>query len=383
MQKDHSLVFVSAKRTPFGAFGGSFKGLTATDLAVHAAKAALSDAGIDAALVDHVVFGNVQQTSADASYLARHVGLRAGLPEAVPAVTVNRLCGSGFEAIAQGARMIACGEASAVLCGGTESMSQAPFVLRQARFGYRAGHGEIEDSLTAGLYDTVPQMPMAITAENLAVFALRSQKNANAAIQAGKLAGEITAVTLSERGKEKTVASDEHPRPESSPEGLAKLKPVFKKDGVVTAGNASGMVDGACALVLTTRAFAEKHGLPVLGELLGYTSVGCDPKIMGIGPVPACRRLLEKLRLSAKDFSLFEINEAFAAQVLSVQRELKFDPEKVNAEGGAIAIGHPLGASGARLTAHLLHALKRQGGGLGLASACIGGGQGMAVAIKV
>lgn len=394
MKTAPSLVFVGAKRTPFGAFGGSFKTLTATDLAVHAAKAAIAQSGLPETAFDHVVFGNVQQTSSDASYLARHVGLRSGLPEGVPAVTVNRLCGSGFEAIAQAARLITSGEATTVLCGGTESMSQAPFVLRSARFGYRLGNADLEDSLTAGLFDTIPQIPMAITAENLAVkygisrqecdeFALRSQLTGAEAARSGKLAEEIVPITFSERGKDKVVANDEHLRPESTIEGLAKLKPVFKKDGVVTAGNASGMVDGAAALVLTTRENAQKHKLPILGEWLGGFAVGCDPKIMGIGPVPAVRGLLSKLDLKHSDFKLFEINEAFAAQVLAVQRELQFPADKLNAEGGSISIGHPLGASGARLTMHLLYALKRQGGGQGLASACIGGGQGMSVAIRV
>ncbi len=386
------LVFIAAKRTPFGAFGGSFKNLTATDLAVKASEAAIAQAGIARDAIDQVVFGNVQQTSPDASYLARHVGLRSGLPQAVPAVTVNRLCGSGFEAIAQAARLITSGEATTVLCGGTESMSQAPFVLRQARFGYRANHGELEDSLMAGLFDTYAQLPMALTAEALAEkyhisraevdeFALRSQQTAAKA--AAHLAEEIVPVTLSERGKEKLVERDEHPRAETTPEALARLKPVFKKDGVVTAGNASGMVDGACSLLLTTRAHAEKTGAKILGELLGSYAVGCDPKIMGIGPVPACHGLLDRLQMKTSDFALYEINEAFAAQVLAVLRELGFDRERVNAEGGAISLGHPLAASGARLTTHLLYALRRRGGGMGLASACIGGGQGMAVAVRV
>jgi acetyl-CoA acetyltransferase family protein len=344
--------------------------------------------------IDQVIFGNVMQTSADAAYLARHVGLRAELPEAVPAVTVNRLCGSGFEAVAMGARLLAMGEARTVLVGGTESMSQAPYVLRGGRFGYRLGHGELEDSLTSGLTDSVAGMPMAITAENLAVkygisreacdaFALESQQRTEAAQLAGHFAAELSPITLSDRGKEITVAKDEHPRPGSNIDGLRKLKPVFKKDGVVTAGNASGMVDGASALIMTTRAHAKTHGWAELGEYLGSFVVGCDPKIMGIGPVGASRGVLAKLGLKLDDMKLIEINEAFAAQILSVEKELGYRREIANVDGGAIAIGHPLGASGARITAHLLHRLRAGQGGYGLGSACIGGGQGIAVVVKV
>jgi acetyl-CoA acyltransferase 2 len=388
------IVFVAAKRTPFGAFGGSFKDLSATDLAVHASKAALEAAGIAPSEIDHAVFGNVLQTSADAAYLARHVALRSGVPEAVPAVTVNRLCGSGFEAVADGANRIALGQAKCVLAGGAESMSQAPYVLRKARFGYRLSHGEMEDSLTSALSDSYAGLPMAMTAEGLAedkgltraecdAFALESQKRAGQAASAGHFKDEIAEVVLQSRGKETRLDRDEHMRPDATLDGLAKLKPVFKKEGVVTAGNASGMVDGAAALVLTTRDQAKSRGWAVLGELVDFSVVGCDPKRMGIGPVPAVRRLLEANRLKLADVKWLEINEAFAAQYLAVERELGNSRERTNPDGGAIAIGHPLGATGARLIAHALYGLKRAGGGWGVVSACIGGGQGMACLLKV
>ncbi len=389
-----TIVIVAAKRTPFGAFGGSFKNLTATDLAVTAAQAALAQASAVPTDIDHVIFGNVAQTSVDAIYLARHVGIRAGLPIEVPAVTVNRLCGSGFEALIQGARLVQTGEARAVLVGGTESMTQAPYVLRGARFGYRLGNSELEDSLMAGLTDSIPKTPMAITAENLAVkyeisrttcdeFALRSQKLTQAAIQAGHFKEEITPVTLKGKTGDTVFDKDEHPRADSSIEGLTKLKAVFKKDGVVTAGNASGMVDGAAALVVTSESFAQKKGWTILGKLRGSHVVGCEPSIMGIGPVGAITGLLAKTATTLNAIKLIEVNEAFAAQTLAVEKQLGLPREKLNTDGGAIAIGHPLGASGARITAHLLYALKRQGGGLGLGSACIGGGQGIAVLVEV
>lgn len=389
-----TIVIVAAKRTPFGAFGGSLKGMTATDLAVEASKAALATGGIAPQSVDQVIFGNVTPSSADGSYLARHVGLRSGLPQQVPAVTVNRLCGSGFESLIQGARLIQMGEAKTVLVGGTESMSQAPYVLRGARFGYRLGNAELEDGLVSGLFDTIPQIPMAITAENLAVqysitremsdeFALRSQKLTAEAIASGVFKEELTPIVLKSKSGETLFEKDEHPRADSSIEGLRKLKAVFKKDGCVTAGNASGMVDGAAALIVTSEKTAKENGWPILGKLIASHVVGCDPSIMGIGPVPAVRGLLQRTGRELKDISLIEVNEAFACQTLAVEKELGIPREKLNTNGGAIAIGHPLGASGARITAHLLYALKRRGGGLGLGTACIGGGQGIAVLIEV
>ncbi len=387
------IVFVAAKRTPFGAFGGSFKNLTATDLAVTAAQSAIAQAGISGDAVQHVLFGNVLQTSADAIYLARHVGLRSGVPIPVPAVTLNRLCGSGFEAIIQGARLIQTGEAQCVLVGGSESMTQSPYVLRGARSGYRLGNAELEDSLMAGLFDTIPKTPMAITAENLAVqhgisrqlcdeFALRSQNLTQKAYDAGHFSDELTPVILPSKSGETKIETDEHPRKDASIEGLQKLKPVFKKDGVVTAGNASGMVDGACALVLTSHSFAQQKGLKILGTLLASHVVGCEPSIMGIGPVPAVQGLLQRAGKTLAQMDLIEVNEAFAAQTLAVEKVLGIPREKLNTDGGAIAIGHPLGASGARIATHLLYALRRKGGGLGLGTACIGGGQGIAVLIQ-
>lgn len=390
----NEIVFVAAKRTPFGSFGGSLKSWTATDLAVHASKAALAQSKLPPSLLDHVTFGNVMQTANDAAYLARHVALKAGLAQTVPCVTTNRLCGSGFEAIADGARRLLTKEATAVLVGGTESMSQAPYVLRQARFGYRLNNGDLEDSLMAGLTDAYVKMPMAITAENLAekykisreecdAFALRSQQLAEAAFQAKRFQEEIAEITLEAKGKTVSLAKDEHIRPDASKEGLTKLKPVFKKEGVVTAGNASGMVDGAAALILTTREIAEKHGAPILGTFLSSAVVGCDPAIMGIGPVPATQKLFSQTGKKLSDMAFIEVNEAFAAQALSVAKELEIPMDKFNVDGGAIAIGHPLGASGARLVGHLLYRLKNTSQGYGLASACIGGGQGMSVLLKV
>ncbi len=388
------IVFVGAKRTPFGAFGGSLKDLSATDLAVQASVAALAAAGVAPTEVDHAIFGNVLQTSADAAYLARHVALRAGLAETVPAVTVNRLCGSGFEAICDGANRLALGQAKLVLAGGAESMSQAPFVLRRARFGYRMGHGEMEDSLISALTDSFVGLPMAMTAEGLAedkgitraecdAFALESQKRAASAHNQGHFRDELAVATVSVRGKTTELDRDEHIRPDASLESLGKLKPVFKKDGVVTAGTASGMVDGAAALLVTTKDQAKQRGWNILGELVDFSVVGCPPQRMGIGPVPAIRKLLEVNRLKMADLRWIEINEAFAAQYLAVERELGNPRDRTNVDGGATAIGHPLGATGARLVAHALYALRREGGGWGVVSACIGGGQGMACLLKV
>ncbi len=389
-----SIVFVAAKRTPFGTFGGSLKHLTATELALHATQAALSSAGIQPQEIDHVIFGNVLQTSSDAPYLARHVGLRAGVPAAVPAVTVNRLCGSGFEAICQGVRFLQTGEATTVLVGGAENMSQAPYVLRGARFGYRMNHSEMEDSLVSGLYDAFAEIAMSGTAELMAsehgisreacdAFALRSQQQAARAQKEGFLKEEIAPISLVSKKGTTVFAQDEHVRPDSTLEGLTKLKPVFKKDGVTTAGNASGINDGAAALVLTTASHALKKGWPILGKYIASHVVGVDPKRMGMGPIPAIRALLEKTKLSLKDMDRVEVNEAFAAQYLVVEKELGLDRARTNLNGGGISIGHPLAATGARLVTHLLYDLKRTGKKRGLASACIGGGQGQAVLVEL
>jgi acetyl-CoA acyltransferase 2 len=394
--REHGVVFLSGVRTGFGAFGNALKELSATDLGVVAAREALARSGVEPARVDHVIFGNVLQTSADAPYLARHIGLRSGLPVETPAVTVNRLCGSGFEAVIQGAQQILLGESTVVLAGGTESMSQAPHVVRGARWGLRLGPAApLEDPLWEALRDSACGLSMAETAESLAqryrisreavdCFAARSQTCAKAAWDAGAYADEVVPVGLRNRktGEVEPWTADEHMRPGTTPEALAKLPPYFKKDGVVTAGNASGICDGAAALILCAEGFATEKGLRPLGRLVAWAATGVDPGIMGIGPAPASRRALEKAGLSLDDMDLVEINEAFAAQYLAVEQELGLDRERTNVDGGAVAIGHPLGASGARITLHLLHALRRRGGRYGLGSACIGGGQGIAVIVE-
>ena len=390
------VVFLSGVRTGFGSFGGALKDLSATDLGAIAAGEALARSGVPAGDVNHVVFGNVLQTSADAPYLSRHVGLRIGLPIETPAVTVNRLCGSGFEAVAQGAQQILLGESEVVLAGGTESMSQAPHVVRGARWGLRLGPPPpLEDGLWEALRDAQCGLSMAETAENLGqqyrigreavdCFAALSQARAREAWARGDYADEVVPIPLKDRKtrEPRPWAADEHMRPDTTPEALAKLPPYFRKDGVVTAGNASGISDGAGALVLASRRYAEAHGLSPLGRAVAWAAAGVDPSIMGIGPVPAARRALERAGLTLDDMDLVEVNEAFAVQYLAVEREMGLDRERTNVDGGAVALGHPLGASGARITLHLLHALRRRGGRYGLGAACIGGGQGIAVIVE-
>lgn len=390
------VVFLSAVRTGFGAFGGALKDLTATDLGVHAAQAALARSGLPAAQVDHVIVGNALQTSADAIYLARHVALRAGCRVETPAVTLNRLCGSGFEAVIEGARQIMLGESKVVLVGGTESMSQAPHVARGARWGYRFGQSPpLEDLLWEALRDPQCGKAMAETAEALAVehgisraecdaYALRSQQGAEAAWKEGRMVDELIPVPLRDRKTKQDVpwAEDEHRRPDTTAEGLAKLAPVFVKHGVVTAGNASGISDGASMLVMAHADVAKAVGLKPLGRLVSWGLAGVDPGIMGIGPVPAAKIALADAERALKDLDLIEINEAFAAQYLAVEKSLGLDRARTNVDGGAIALGHPLAASGARITTHLLHALRRAGKPLGLGAACIGGGQGAAVILE-
>jgi acetyl-CoA acyltransferase 2 len=385
---------VGAKRTAFGTFNGALKDLTATDLAVEAGKAALGAAGVSPEEVNHVVFGNVQQTSADAIYHARHVGLRCGIPVPVPALTVNRLCGSGFQAIVNGAELIALGDAEVCLVGGSENMSQAPHVVRGARTGLPFGKSPaLEDSLWSALTDSFTGMPMAITAENLAekygltreqcdAYALRSQQAWGKAQADGAFTAEIAPLELKSKKGPVVFAKDEHPRPESTPEALAKLAPVFKKDGTVTAGNASGICDGAAALVISSREAAEKRGWKPLARIVQWGVVGCDPKVMGIGPAPAIRGTLDRAGWTLAEVDLFEVNEAFAPQYLAVEKELGLPRDKTNVNGGAIALGHPLGASGARITAHLAHELGRRGVKRAVGSACIGGGQGIAIALE-
>jgi acetyl-CoA acyltransferase 2 len=388
------VVFLAAKRTPFGTYGGALKDLTATDLGVHAAKAALAQSGVSPDRVGHVVFGNVVQTSADAIYLARHVGLRAGVPVEAPALTTNRLCGSSLDAVVQGARLLASGEAEVVLVGGTESMSQAPLIVRGTRWGWPLGKPPpMEDMLMTALVDTYAGLPMALTAEKLAEqyrisqdevdeYAVGSQRRFAAAQEAGRLAEELAPMELTTRKGTVQFARDEHPRPQTTLESLKKLPKVFKKDGVIHAGAASGICDGAGAMIMSTRAFAEKHGKKPLGRLVNWGYAGVDPTIMGIGPVPAFRNVLARTEAKLSEFQLFEVNEAFAPQCLAVERELGLPPDRTNVDGGAIAVGHPLGASGARITMHLLYELRRRGLRYGIAGACIGGGQGMALAIE-
>ena len=393
VSKNEEIYFLSGKRTPFGTYGGSLKDLSATDLAVESAKAALAQAGVSPELIEHVVYGNVVQTSSDAIYLPRHVGLRTGVPVPVPALGVNRLCGSGFQAFVTAAEMMLTGGAEAVLAGGTESMSQAPHVIRGARWGIPLGKGGLEDMLWTALTDSYTGQPMALTAEQLAVdygltqddvdqYAVLTQKRFAAAQEAGRLADEIAPVTLKGKKGDTVVSKDEHNRPETTVEGLRKLPKVFKKDGVVHAGAASGICDGAGSMVMATRSFVEKHGLKPVARLVNWGVSGCDPKIMGIGPAPAIRNLLQRADAKLSDVDLFEVNEAFAPQYLAVEKELGLPRDATNVNGGAIAVGHPLGASGARITMTLAYELKRRGARYGIGSACIGGGQGIAVLVE-
>jgi acetyl-CoA acyltransferase 2 len=388
------VAILAAKRTAFGTMGGALKGTSANDLAVIASKAALAQSGVSNEKVGHVIVGNVMQTSADAIYCARHVGLKAGLPISVPALTVNRLCGSGFQAIVNGAEQLWLDEAEVVLVAGTENMTQAPHILRGARDGFAFGKAPaLEDSLWNALTDTYSNTPMAVTAENLAVkygitreacdaYALSSQRRWAAAQEKGLFASEVEPITLTQKKATVTFDKDEHPRPQTTLEILAKLPPVFKKDGVVTAGNASGICDGAAALILATEDYARKNGHKVLARIVEWGVAGVDPTIMGIGPAPAIRQALSRAGLALGDMDLVEVNEAFAPQYLAVEKELGLDREKTNVNGGAIALGHPLGASGARITTHLVYELARRGGKYAVGSACIGGGQGIAVILE-
>src|SRR2546421_7953782 len=390
---NQDVVFLSGVRTGFGAFGGSLKDLSATELGAVAARTALERSGVPAGEIGHTVFGNALQTSADAIYCARHGGLNAGLPIDVPAVTVNRLCGSGFEAIPQGAQPLLLGEAQAVLAGGTESMSQAPHVVRGARWGLRLGPAPLEDLLWEALKDPQCGLSMAEPAEKLAEkyqltrrevdeVALGSQQRAKKAWDDCVFQDEVVAVPVKVKGKDVEFRADEHMRPEPSLEGLGGLKPYFKKDGLVTAGNASGICDGAAATVIASEAFATAQGLKPLGRLVSWAVVGVEPQYMGIGPAPAARKALAKAGMKLEQMDLVEVNEAFAPQDLAVERELGLDRAKTNLDGGAIAIGHPLAATGTRITIHLLHALRRTKQRFGLGSACIGGGQGAAVIVE-
>ena len=393
---DTDVVFLSGKRTPFGTFGGSLKDLTATDLGVLSATAAIDAARVDTGDVGHVFYGNAMSTSADGIYLARHIGLRAGVPVESGALTVNRLCGSGFQAIVSGAQEILLGGTEVALCGGAESMSQAPHVVRGARWGnLRLGPAgnNFDDTLWEALTDSNCGLSMAQTAERLAEqygvtreetdeVAVNSQHRAKAAWDAGRYDTEVAPVTLKTRKGPVEFAVDEHIRPDTTMAGLARLRPYFRKDGLVTAGNASGIGDGAASVVIAHRGWAEASGATPIARLVSWGFAGVDPSIMGIGPAPAARAALAKAGLSLDDMDLVEINEAFAAQYKAVEKELGLDPERTNVNGGAIAITHPLGASGARITLHLVHELRRRGARYGLGAACIGGGQGGAVVVE-
>jgi acetyl-CoA acyltransferase 2 len=386
---------VAAKRTPFGTFGGKLAGKTAIDLAEIAGKAALASQNIDPKIVDSVVVGNViSSSSVDGGYIARHASLRIGVPNDKTALTVNRLCGSGFQAIVNGIHDIAMGDSKVVLTIGTESMSQAPFYVRNIRFGTKLGQPiNLEDHLWGSSVDSYCKTSMGQTAENLAEkygisreeadkFAYQSQQRWKNAQDNGYFSNEITPVTIQVRKQDVQIIVDEHPRPQTSLEALNKLPSVFKKNGTVTAGNASGINDGAGSIVLASEDALKQYNLTPLARVVGYGIAGVEPTIMGIGPVPAIQKLLKVSGQSLDNIDLVEINEAFSPQTLACQKELRIDPSKLNVNGGAVAIGHPLGASGSRITAHLVYELKRRNAKLGIGSACIGGGQGIAVLLE-
>jgi acetyl-CoA acetyltransferase family protein len=390
----NEIFILAGARTPMADYSGKLKDISAIELGAIASRAAMERTGITPADIDHVVFGNVLQTSADAVYGARHVGLKAGLPIEVPALTVNRLCGSGIQAAISGGQMIQLGEADVVLTGGMENMSQAPHVIRGLRSGLRLGQGALEDILWSALLDTHCGCTMAGTAENCAAkydvsreqqdaYAIRSQHLADKAWKEGRLKEEVVPVEIKSRKGVELFAQDDHMRPESTMEGLAKLPAAFSKNGCVTAGNASGIVDGGAALLLASDAGVKKHGLKPLAKLTHWASVGVEPTLMGMGPVPATRKVLAKAGLSLADIDLIEVNEAFAAQYLSVEKELGLDRDRVNVNGGAIALGHPLGMTGTRLLLTLTLELRRRGLKRGLATACIGGGQGIAAIVEM
>jgi acetyl-CoA C-acetyltransferase len=394
MDKDFEVVILSACRTPIGAFGGAFKDLSAVDLGTVVMREAIARAGVKPADVGDAVMGCVLQAGAGMN-VARQAGVKAGLPVEVPGETVNRVCGSGLQAVVHAVEAIRVGYVDAVIAGGTESMSNAPYLLKGARWGYRMGHAEALDSmLQEGLTCAIAMCHMGITAEEVSsrfhvsradqdAFAAESQQRAVRAIGEGRFKAEIVPVPVPQKkGDPVLVDTDEYPRPGTTAETLAALKPAFKKEGSVTAGNASGINDGAAATVVTTLKKAQAIGAKPLARILSYASAGVDPKVMGIGPVPAVRKVVERAGLAIGDVDLFELNEAFAAQSLAVMRELGLDPAKVNVNGGAIALGHPIGASGARVLTTLIYALRARKLRYGVASLCIGGGMGIAMAIE-
>ncbi len=385
------LFLVGGARTPMGEYNGVLKDFTANELGAIAARAALERTGVAADKIDQTIFGNASQTSADAIYGARHVALKAGVPIERPALTVNRLCGSGIQSLITAAQQIQLEEASVVLAGGMESMSQAPYVLRGARTGYRLGHAQLEDSLMASLVDSYCGLYMAQTAEKLArmheisreqqdQFALLSQQRAAASVE--KLKEEMVPVEIKSKKGVELFCSDDHMKPDSTLEALSKLKPAFGKDGFVTGGNASGIVDGGAAIIVSGAEKVKELNLKPMGRIVSWAVCGVSPDIMGIGPVPACQAALKKAGLNLQDIDLVEVNEAFAAQYLAVEKELGLDRERTNVNGGAIALGHPLGASGTRLVLTLLYELRRRNAKYGMATACIGGGQGIAMIIE-
>jgi acetyl-CoA acetyltransferase family protein len=387
------LVLVDGVRTPMADYNGSFADVSAIDLGAHAAKALFERTGIAPGEIDHTVVGNALQTSPDAIYGARHVALKAGVPNEVPALTVNRLCGSGIQSVISGAQLILTGDAKTCLVGGMENMSQAPHVIWGARRGFKLGQGQLQDLLMVALMDTYCGQYMAQTSNNLArdygitreeqdQFAILSQRRAGEAWAACRMKDEVVPVEVGKGKRAKVIDKDDHMRPETTMEDLAGLPTAFDKDGFVTAGNASGIVDGAAMAILTTEENARQRGLNPLGRIVSWAVVGVDPSRMGIGPAPAIRAALDKAGMTLGDLDLIEINEAFAGQILAVIKELDLDVDKLNVNGGAIALGHPLGASGTRILVTLLKELKRRGGGVGVASACIGGGQGIAMVVE-
>ncbi len=387
------IVILDGARTAMAEYNGAFADVSAIDLAVAASREALKRSSTEPGAIDHVIFGNALQTSGDAIYGARHVALKAGVPIEVPALTVNRLCGSGFEAIVLGAQRILLQEATTVLSGGMENMSQAPHVIRGARRGLRLGQGQLEDSLMVALLDSYCGLYMAQTSDRVAAkygvtreeqdaYAYASQQRAAEAWASCRLSEEVVPVEVKTGRKTVTVARDDHLRPDTTLEGLAALPPSFGKGGMVTAGNASGIVDGAAAVVVTSGANAKAKGIRPLARLVSWAAVGCEPELMGIGPAPAARRALERAGLKKNQIDLWEINEAFAGQILGVIRELDLDRERLNVNGGAIALGHPLAATGTRCTLTLAREMRRRGARYGLAGACIGGGQGIALVLE-
>ena len=387
-------VIVSALRTPVGSFGGAFKDVSAVDLGAAVVKRAIDSIGLDPATIDEMIFGNVLSAGLGQN-VARQVAIKAGIPKHVPSFAINKVCGSGLKTVALAAQSILSGDNEIVIAGGTESMSQAPYVLPDARWGKRMGNGQMIDTmLKDGLTDAFTDIHMGITAENIVEkyqftreqqdeLAVRSQNNAEKAVTSGRFKEEIVPIEVPQRrGGPKVIDTDEHPRFGTTNEAMAKLKPAFKKDGSVTAGNASGLNDGAAVLIVMSREKADELGLKPLATIKSYASAGVDPKIMGCGPIPATQKALKKAGLTVEDLDLIEANEAFAAQALSVITDLKFNTDIVNVNGGAIALGHPVGASGARILVTLLHEMEKRDSKRGLATLCIGGGQGMSLIVE-